>query len=338
MIIIFSISNEFATSQVMKRLQNEGQQVLRINGDDDTFKFVQISKNCIYFKNIKTNETYNLLKAKSCWWRRTGLTKSHFVQNENKHSLKINKFDLSELVSGDNSILHYEAMSLRNFIYHKIYNSCSIHIGSPWRYEVNKLQVLSIAESYGLKTPKYEIITSLNQIKNNQFSSEKFVTKAISEGIYKTIGKNHFYSYTESYNINDFPVEKNKIQIFPSLIMEQIEKQIEIRSFYLDGNFYSMAIFSQKNQQTEVDFRKYDSEKPNKCEPFQLPKSVEEKLEKIYKALNLSSGSADLILDKNGEYVFLEINPVGQYHMTGEPCNYDLDGIIANYLIKGKIK
>ena len=48
-----------------------------------------------------------------------------------------------------------------------------------------------------------------------------------------------------------------------------------------------MAIFSQSNEQTKVDFRKYDEEKPNKCEPFQLPKTIEENLKKVFKELNL---------------------------------------------------
>ena len=44
-----------------------------------------------------------------------------------------------------------------------------------------------------------------------------------------------------------------------------------------------------------------------------------------------------MILNKNNEYVFLEINPVGQYGMVSEPCNYFLDKKIAHYLIYGRI-
>ena len=45
-----------------------------------------------------------------------------------------------------------------------------------------------------------------------------------------------------------------------------------------------------------------------------------------------------LPLNKNDNYYFLEINPVGQYGMVADPCNYELDKLIAKYLINGKIK
>ena len=122
---------------------------------------------------------------------------------------------------------------------------------------------------------------------------------------------------------------------FPSLIMEKIEKKYEIRSFYLDGRFYSMAIFSQNNKQTEVDFRKYCADRPNKVEPFKLPCDIEEKLERLFRYFDLNCGSIDIIVDKNGKYVFLEINPVGQFQMTSIPCNYNIEQIIANYLVYG---
>lgn len=86
--------------------------------------------------------------------------------------------------------------------------------------------------------------------------------------------------------------------------MSLVKKSFEIRSFYLHGEFYSMAIFSQRNKQTSVDFRKYCTELPNKNEPFKLPDDIEEKLDKLYKKLDLNTGSADFIVDKEGNYVF----------------------------------
>ncbi len=335
MILIFSISNDYATAEVIKRLKHLDQEVVRINRDDNVYKFYKITDKEILFKNLKQQKTYNLLDAKSCWWRRTGLSKNHFLLDKKRISFKANGFNLDSLINGSWNLTSTETNDLIDFIQTKIYQTCTINIGSPWRYDLNKLKVLRIAEKYGLDTPKYEIISNLNQIVHNDFSTDKFVTKAICEGVYKTIDKHHFYSYTESYNIEDFSEGKNNISIFPSLIMEQIEKTMEIRSFFLAGSFYSMEIFSQANEQTKVDFRKYDSEKPNKCEPFQLPETIEKKLKKVFEELDLNCGSIDLIIDNNGNYVFLEINPVGQYNMTSDPCNYNIDNVIANYLIRG---
>lgn len=113
-----------------------------------------------------------------------------------------------------------------------------------------------------------------------------------------------------------------------------VEKKYEIRSFFIDNKFYSMAIFSQTDEQTKIDFRKYSN---NRNEPYKLPFDIENKLKSLFKKLDLNTGSIDLIVDKNDNYIFLEINPVGQYGMTSFPCNYNLEETIANYLLYGRI-
>lgn len=51
------------------------------------------------------------------------------------------------------------------------------------------------------------------------------------------------------------------------------------------------------------------------------------------KKMNLDTGSIDMIVTPELEYVFLEVNPVGQYDMVSVPCNYHLHSKIAKILI-----
>jgi ATP-GRASP peptide maturase of grasp-with-spasm system len=332
MIIIFSAENEISTTDVIWRLKHYGEEVIRINADDDTFKFSLINNEGIFFKNTVTNKTYNLMTAKSCWWRRTGISRRNFTYGEEREKLIADNLDLTDLIKGKKSLLTSETADLKDYILRRVYENCEINIGSPWTYGLNKLEVLDIAKKYDVLTPDYEIISNLNQIAPSNIE-EEFVTKSIAEGIYEVIHNQSFYSYTELHKKEDFT--GSDVHVFPSLIMNIIEKQMEIRAFYLDGKFYSMAIMSQALNQTKVDFRKYSETRPNKCETYKLPKSMEKKLKKIFNHLNLNSGSVDLIVNEKGEYVFLEINPVGQYAMTSLPCNYNLDKVVAKYLIHG---
>jgi D-alanine-D-alanine ligase-like ATP-grasp enzyme len=48
--------------------------------------------------------------------------------------------------------------------------------------------------------------------------------------------------------------------------------------------------------------------------------------------LKLNTGSIDLIVNTTGEYIFLEVNPVGQFGMVSSPCNYYLEREIARFL------
>ena len=95
-----------------------------------------------------------------------------------------------------------------------------------------------------------------------------------------------------------------------------------------------MAIFSQNDPQTQMDFRRYQFEKPNRYVPYKLPKVLEGQLSALMQALDLDTGSIDLIRASDGRFVFLEVNPVGQFGMVSVPCNYYLEKKVAERLVK----
>ena len=47
----------------------------------------------------------------------------------------------------------------------------------------------------------------------------------------------------------------------------------------------------------------------------------------------LQMGSIDMIFSTEGDYVFLEVNPSGQFTGYANPCNYNIEKHIAEYLI-----
>ena len=95
-------------------------------------------------------------------------------------------------------------------------------------------------------------------------------------------------------------------------------------------------MFTQNNEKTVTDFRNYDSEKPTRMIPYQLDEELEEKLKQLMTASGLNTGSIDIMKGTDGNYYFLEINPVGQFGFVSEPCNYNFPKIIAQALIKKK--
>lgn len=96
--------------------------------------------------------------------------------------------------------------------------------------------------------------------------------------------------------------------------------------------FFSSAIFSQSDNQTKVDFKRYNNIKPNRVVPFKLPISIEKKLICFMNDCGLNSGSIDMIYTKDKNFVFLEVNPVGQFEQVSFPCNYNIFKHIAEYL------
>lgn len=202
----------------------------------------------------------------------------------------------------------------------------------PDVYRVNKLVINRIATEIGLKTPK-SIIT------NNKFSflnfykecGNKVIYKPINRISYYTISKHTYSTYTTS--VTDEIIDQLPEKFFPSLFQEKSISNYEIRVFYLDGAFYSSAILVAAKSRL-VDIKQSFQSDLSTWVPYQLPKKIEEKLDKLMKRIGLVTGSIDVILDKKGTYNFIEVNPVGQYKAPSIECNYYVEKLIAEWLIK----
>jgi len=188
---------------------------------------------------------------------------------------------------------------------------------------LNKLKVLLTAKECGISIPFTTITTEKKFV-----PSQKSIVKNISEVLHFNRKGKRRITYTKT--IDDEQLRKS---FNITLFQKELEKKFEVRSFYLKGHLYSMAIFSQNDNKTKTDFRKYNFEKPNRSVPYILPLEISDKLIRLMKKLDLDTGSIDLIVTSNDEYYFLEVNPTGQFGMVSHPCNYYLEKKIAQTLI-----
>lgn len=195
------------------------------------------------------------------------------------------------------------------------------------------MYALDCAKKSGLKIPDTLITNSKKQLVDFFNNNKRVISKPITNNVTLLIKeKISFMNYTEEVtkedinDLNDF--------FYPTLFQEYIEKKYEIRVFVLKDKCFSMAIFSQLDEQTKLDFRKYNMKKPNRSVPFQLPKEVENNILSFMKKTEMDTGSVDLIMKENNEFIFLEVNPVGQFGMVSGPCNYYIEKRIAEYLIR----
>lgn len=325
MILIFSNRFDQSTNNVVDWLNKMGQKIVRINGDESRYSFQYLDSTGIYYKAVESGEIINIENAGSCWWRRQGI----YVSNMAGGSLVQIDKDLAAFMKPGNKWLTLEATRLREYIYYRLYKKIPVNLGKP-SFDFNRLEILEMARQCGLQVPRFAVVTNMNDVYHYCNLWGHCVSKAISNGLYNEVNYKRFYTYTELINPED--LEPN-VNIFPSLISECVEKAYEIRSFYLAGDFYSMSIFSQSDELTKIDFRKYAN---NRNEPFELPAIIKNKTRKLFQMIGINTGSIDYMVTNTGDYVFLEINPVGQYGMTDYPCNFELDYRIANYLTNGR--
>lgn len=115
----------------------------------------------------------------------------------------------------------------------------------------------------------------------------------------------------------------DRVQLAPCLFQEYVEKKVELRVTVVGDKVFAAELDSQSDSATVVDWRRMDHARPIPHQPHQLPPLVEDACRRMVSLLRLRYGAIDLILTPEDEYVFLEINPVGQWgwieQLTGMP-------------------
>ena len=196
------------------------------------------------------------------------------------------------------------------------------HINKQSNSHVNKLLVLEKALQIGLDVPPYFLAEDMQDVQ-----LDKTIVKPISGTpiIDQIDGMQSGIMYTSVVE------RKRDEHFFLSFFQDKIEKDFEIRSFYLNGKMYSTAIISQNDEHTKVDYRRYNRVTPNRNVPYKLPLEIEKKIDLLMRALDLNCGSLDFIKSADTFY-FLEINAIGQFLGMSDACNYGLEKEIAAYL------
>lgn len=197
-------------------------------------------------------------------------------------------------------------------------------------FEVNKLEMLNIAQDSNLKIPKSIVTNSKKELINFKNENGRIIYKPIEQISYYTFGKYTYSPYTTEIVDND--IDEMEEFFFPSLFQEKLDLQYEIRVFYLDGEFYSSAILT--NNFNEADIKLSYNMEGTKWQVYQLPKEIEGKLKTFMNKSGLNTGSIDIIKNMNDDYYFIEVNPVGQYLAPSFYCNYYVEQKIAKWLIK----
>lgn len=326
MIIILSKrALELTTERVIEWLVYYKKKFIRINGDDilDESRFhieVGSKVNKLYI-NGKT--IVDLNEVSVVWFRRWNDRVFLNKYNNEEGNLSSIPYFFIENIS-------FDQKALRSYIFSKFNDKP--FISDPRKtVGLGKLINLDSAKSVGLKVPETMVCNSKCDLIKFISKQKKVITKDIENSYFVKIGNAYYANFTSLIEYSDLKIIPDNFAL--SCFQELIEKEYEIRIFYFFDELYSMAIFSQNDEKTNVDFRKYNLQKPNRNVPYILPTDITSKIKKLMRKLNLETGSIDMIKTRDGSFIFLEVNPVGQISMVSNPCNYNLDKIIAEKLI-----
>lgn len=101
------------------------------------------------------------------------------------------------------------------------------------------------------------------------------------------------------------------VREIPAFFQQYIEKRHELRVMVIDDHVFAARIESQGDARTRVDYRDFSAEIDYRVE--RLPAEIERRCHDFVHSYGLRFGAMDLIFTPEGEYVFLENNPAGQF-------------------------
>ncbi len=327
--IIFTEDDDETANIATKWMLFHSIPFIRVN-DSDKVDFNTLSISNTSGVSLKLNSipefTINESLA-SCnhkiWFRRGSLKITNQILDLTSiPNLEINDNVIEALKSHAKSEFDSLAYGIYSFMHRE--KLCS---SNPLYYSANKIETLIIAKELEIEIPNTIITSSKENLKDFYIQNNAIITKGIQEICTLEYDADMLATYTEEINI-DF-INKLPETFKPTLFQKKIEKKFEIRTFYIKGKTYSMAIFSQSDKQTMLDFRRYNLNRPNRVVPYNIPDYLVKKISLLMNKLNINNGSIDLIYSENDEYILLEVNPVGQLGFLSMPNNYNIEEIIA---------
>ncbi|MDR2237993.1 MAG: hypothetical protein LBE92_17865 [Chryseobacterium sp.] len=308
MILIISADNDTMTDAICTWLSRQEKHFVRLN-ENQIIEAVSFDFRNSVFEITIDHLKYDLKNFKSVFYRNGSLVYGGFT----------GEID-AQLLPFFNAELH----SVTHFIYYFLEKSGAKVYGNLMTKEVNKLEVLHLAQELDFKIPDTYIFSQTRDIIQLN-PSQKYITKSISEMAQILHDGELYLNYTRE--IDPAEISSEYGNILPTLIQEKVEKDYEIRAFFFEKKIWAVATFEFTE---EIDTRN-TNHSDKKHLPVQLPGALKKKIKTLAKRLNINCGTLDL-LKSGSDYYFLEVNPLGQFHSVSLYGNYQIEKYIADLL------
>ena len=140
-----------------------------------------------------------------------------------------------------------------------------------------------------------------------------------------------FFLYTSAVQEQDLE-EAETLRYCPMVFQEEIPKLRELRVISVANNLFVGALDASRYALKTMDWRNVN---PKDCpwEPYELKGEVVNHLNCLMSKLGLVYGALDLIQKPDGEYIFLEVNPTGEWGMLERDLDLPISKAIAKALL-----
>ena len=156
--------------------------------------------------------------------------------------------------------------------------------------------------------------------------------------IVKPARSGHFWQDGEEYSVFTSALTAEHLDSLddarwtPSIYQERVPKDVDVRVTFVGDKVFAAAIHSQTDPAASVDWRK--TENPDLPHSrMDLPNLLIDQLRQLMTRLNLTFGCIDLVKTPDGGYVFLEVNPSGQWLWLDDQLDFGISAAVADWLV-----
>jgi glutathione synthase/RimK-type ligase-like ATP-grasp enzyme len=179
---------------------------------------------------------------------------------------------------------------------------------------------LEMAKSVGLKVPA-------TLITNNPAAAQGFIERlGVGRVVHKTfVATEQFWRETRLVTEAELRV-LDAVRHAPVIFQELVEADADVRAIVIGETVFAVAIRVPGGNR-RIDYR-VDL---NACtfEPLDLPAALASTLVRFVRSMNLVYGAVDLRRTSSGDFVFLEINPCGQWLFVEERTELPITARLA---------
>lgn len=314
---ILIISNKFDVhSDVVERylIEESNESVIRINTDNFLSDGTEITFG--FKEGIKVRGIFTPFSGiKSVWYRRPADIESNITDENQKI---FGQRELKELL-----------FNLYFNLNDALWVSKLLSLDNARR----KYAQLCIARNIGMNIPKTCITNSPERV-------QKFYHQCDGKMVYKTLhlpiidlkDERGIWGVPTSLVDSGLLDKIDLIKQSGGIFQEYVEKDYEIRVTVIGDNVFAAKLDSQKEPSAKIDWREAILSNKVPVFPYTLPPVLEKQCREVVKKFNLAFGAIDLIRKPNGDYIFLEINPNGQWLWVEDFTKQPLVRNMANLL------
>ncbi len=238
-------------------------------------------------------------------------------------------------------LLKYEPVEYRQFIQRQFYAmrealwSLFRHkkwLDNPWTVQMaeNKIYQMQVAARCGFVLPDTVVTSDPERVREFYRRHDgNVITKLLATS--PILDKVIYTNLVTPAHIKQI----DTVRMSPSIFQTLIPKAYELRITVVGDKLFPVKIFSQEDDETALDWRK----KPKlndfkvRMEETVLPQEIVHRIYTFMKMIGLRFGCIDMIVTPSGEYVFLEINPNGQWYFVQLKTGNKIAEAIADLLV-----